>query len=43
MQLIENNIHTYSFNGDHPTHASSLVDIQLFLLRGFGISMDQGA
>ena len=33
----------YSFNGGHPTHVSSLVDMQLLPPKRFCISMDQGA
>ena len=29
MQLIGNNIHINSFNGAHPTHVSSLIDIKI--------------
>ena len=29
MLLMENNIHINSFHGAHPTHESSLVDMQL--------------
>ena len=33
MQLIENNIN--SFHGAHPTHVSSLLDMQFIPLKGF--------
>ena len=29
MHFVGNNIHTNSFNGAHPTHVSSIVDMQL--------------
>ena len=35
MQLIENFIHANSFHGAHPTHVSSLVDMQLILPKRF--------
>ena len=38
MKPIENNVN--SFYGAHPTHMSSLVDMQLIPEKGFGISMD---
>ena len=35
MKLIKNNILTNSFNGAHPTHVSSLVDMHLIPLKRF--------
>ena len=39
MQLIGNNNHTNLLNGAHPTHVSSLVDMQLISLKRFLVSL----
>ena len=43
MQLIGNNIHNYSFNGAHPTHVSSLVDMQLIPPKRFWYLYESGS